>query len=316
MKGSKLMMWNRQDAHTFRLRPDYEALNLPAAEIHFSNYSKTVGRADGAFRSVFIGRSMELEDLREYVAGDNLRDIDWKSSSRTGEILVRNYVADKKRKIMFVVDTGKNMLGAMPDGHSKTAAGILTAASAAYMCTKAGAQYQIIGSVEAGRQERYSSGPEYLEMQLRRLEGCYNATAQSARRKKKAQSDDFNIQLKRIITSPLRSVSLFLITDLYGVLTLDERLIKSICTVRDLYVILMEDADWGSSHIYNAQTGVAVSDYLSYSSRMATEISNKKTGLINKAVRNLRACGASYEVVRSTQDITESIIKVLNRGIG
>jgi hypothetical protein len=49
---------------------------------------------------------------------------------------------------------------------------------------------------------------------------------------------------------------------------------------------------------------------------MADEISNKKASLQAKAIRNLRACGASYEVVRSTQDITESIIKVLNRGVG
>ena len=310
------MLGKKQNTNPLRLRPNYEALNLPAAEIHFSNFGKQVGRADGSFRSVFRGRSMELEDLREYVAGDNLRDIDWKSSSRTGEILVRNYVADKKRRFMFVVDTGRNMLGAMPDGHSKTAAGIITAASAAYMCTKAGAEYQIIGGMEAGRQERFSCGPGFLEAQLRRLEGCYNMSVQLAGKKKAALTDEFNMQLKRIVASPMRSVSLFLITDLYGVLTLDDRLIKSICTVRDLYVILMEDADWGSSHIYNAQTGVAVSEYLSYSSGMADEISNKKADLQAKAMRNLRACGASYEVVRSTQDITESIIKVLNRGVG
>lgn len=310
------MMGKKHNANPLRLRPDYEALNLPAAEIHFNNFSKTIGRTDGAFRSVFRGRSMELEDLREYVAGDNLRDIDWKSSSRTGEILVRNYVADKKRRFMFVVDTGKNMLGAMPDGHSKTAAGIITAASAAYMCTKAGAEYQIIGGLEAGRVERYSSGSGFLEGQLRRLEGCYNMSVKLAGKRKKDLSNEFNIQLKRIVATPMRSVSLFLITDLYGVLTLDDRLIKSICTVRDLYVILMEDADWGSSHIYNAQTGVAVSEYLSYSSSMADEISTKKADLLSKAMRNLRACGASYDIVRSTQDITESIIKVLNKGVG
>lgn len=309
------MMGKKQNTGALRLRPDYEALNLPSAQIHFNGFTRTVGRSDGAFRSVFRGRSMELEDLREYVAGDNLRDIDWKSSSRTGEILVRNYVADKKRRFMFVVDTGKNMLGAMPDGHSKTAAGIITAASAAYMCTRAGAEYQILGSMEAGRQERYSCGAGFLEASLRRLEGCYNTSVKLAGRKKTALSDEFNMQLKRITQVPMRSVSLFLITDLYGVLTLDDRLIRSICSVRDLYVILMEDADWGSSHIYNAQTGVAVSEYLSYSSKMANEISNKKATLLARAMRNLRACGASYDIVKSTQDITESIIKVLNRGV-
>lgn len=308
------MLGKKQNTQTLRLRPNYEALNLPAAEIHFSNVGRIVARADGAFRSVFRGRSMELEDLREYVAGDNLRDIDWKSSSRTGEILVRNYVAEKKRKIMFVVDTGKNMLGAMPDGHSKTAAGIITAASAAYMCTRAGADFQILGSAEAGKQERYSCGAGFLESQLRNLEECYSSTVKLARRKKAPLSKEFNMQLKRIVATPMRSVSLFLITDLYGVLSLDDRLIKSICTARELYVIIMEDADWGSDHIYNAQTGVAISEYLSYSSQMAKEISDKKKNLVSQAVRNLRACGASYEVVRSTQDITESIIKVLNKG--
>ncbi len=50
---------------------------------------------------------MNFEDLREYVVGDNIKDIDWKASARSRNLLVRRYIAEKKHNVMLVFDTGK-----------------------------------------------------------------------------------------------------------------------------------------------------------------------------------------------------------------
>lgn len=65
---------------------------------------------DGSYRSIYKGKSSNFEDLRKYVIGDNIKDIDWKASARSGEVLVRQYIAEKKHNIMLVFDTGKKML--------------------------------------------------------------------------------------------------------------------------------------------------------------------------------------------------------------
>ena len=66
---------------------------------------------DGSYKSIFVGNGLDFENLREYIPGDNIRDIDWKASSRSGKYLVKRYVAERKHNIMFVFDTGKKMLG-------------------------------------------------------------------------------------------------------------------------------------------------------------------------------------------------------------
>ena len=57
---------------------------------------KATSILDGSYKSVFMGKSLNFEDLREYIPGDNIRDIDWKASSRSRMLLVKRYIAEKK----------------------------------------------------------------------------------------------------------------------------------------------------------------------------------------------------------------------------
>ena len=66
---------------------------------------------DGSYKSIFKGRSMNFDELREYVPGDDIKDIDWKASSRSQKMLVRQYIAERKHNIMLVFDTNRRMLG-------------------------------------------------------------------------------------------------------------------------------------------------------------------------------------------------------------
>ena len=62
---------------------------------------------------------MNFEDLREYVIGDNVKDIDWKASARSNKILIKQYVAEKKHNVLFILDSGKKMLADTRDLDSK-----------------------------------------------------------------------------------------------------------------------------------------------------------------------------------------------------
>ena len=81
---------------------------------------KTSNILEGGFRSLYRGRSLEFDDLKEYDFGDNVHDIDWKSSSRSGKILIRRYVAEKKHNVLFVCDSGPKMDAHTSAGCSKT----------------------------------------------------------------------------------------------------------------------------------------------------------------------------------------------------
>jgi uncharacterized protein (DUF58 family) len=47
---------------------------------------------------------MEFDEHKNYNSGDNIRDIDWKASSKTGELFVKKYEQEKDLKVLFVLD--------------------------------------------------------------------------------------------------------------------------------------------------------------------------------------------------------------------
>ena len=68
---------------------------------------KSTNLLEGLYKSVFQGKSMDFDDLRDYVIGDNNKDIDWKSSIRHGSLLVRRYCAYRRHNFVFIIDSGK-----------------------------------------------------------------------------------------------------------------------------------------------------------------------------------------------------------------
>jgi uncharacterized protein (DUF58 family) len=52
---------------------------------------------------------MEFDEHKQYNPGDSVRDIDWKASSKTGELYVKKYEQDKDLKVLFVLDTDETM---------------------------------------------------------------------------------------------------------------------------------------------------------------------------------------------------------------
>jgi len=52
---------------------------------------------------------MELEGLREYLPGDDLRRIDWKASSRLGELIVREFMKEHEADVYIVLDSTREM---------------------------------------------------------------------------------------------------------------------------------------------------------------------------------------------------------------
>jgi uncharacterized protein (DUF58 family) len=67
----------------------------------------------GEYHSVFKGRGMEFDEVREYAPGDEIRDIDWNVTARTGRPFVKRYAEERERTVFFVVDvSGSSVFGA------------------------------------------------------------------------------------------------------------------------------------------------------------------------------------------------------------
>jgi uncharacterized protein (DUF58 family) len=58
----------------------------------------------GEYHSVFKGRGMDFDEVREYVAGDEVRTIDWNVTARAGRPFVKKYTEERELTILLLVD--------------------------------------------------------------------------------------------------------------------------------------------------------------------------------------------------------------------
>jgi uncharacterized protein (DUF58 family) len=70
----------------------------------------------GEYRSVFRGRGIEFESMREYQPGDDIRDIDWNVTARSGRPYVKQYVEERERTVMLLLDLSPSLTSDSPRG--------------------------------------------------------------------------------------------------------------------------------------------------------------------------------------------------------
>ena len=58
----------------------------------------------GQYRSVFRGRGMEFDEVREYQPGDEIRTIDWNVTARAGAPYIKRFSEERELTVMFLLD--------------------------------------------------------------------------------------------------------------------------------------------------------------------------------------------------------------------
>jgi uncharacterized protein (DUF58 family) len=56
------------------------------------------------YHSVFKGRGIEFNEVRNYFPGDDVRDIDWNVTARMGEPFIKTYIEERQLTVLFAVD--------------------------------------------------------------------------------------------------------------------------------------------------------------------------------------------------------------------
>jgi uncharacterized protein (DUF58 family) len=56
-----------------------------------------------------IGQSLEFEQIKEYVPGDDYRNINWKATARRPGIMVNNFMDERSQQVICLIDKGRNM---------------------------------------------------------------------------------------------------------------------------------------------------------------------------------------------------------------
>ncbi|NLT25425.1 MAG: DUF58 domain-containing protein [Microbacteriaceae bacterium] len=125
---------------------------------------------DGQYASIHRGRSLDFTDLRDYVVGDEVADIDWKATARTGEPLVRRSAAERRHRVLFALDTGRDLAARSANGEPKRDIAVEAVGVLGWLALRHGDEVGLVlGDAEGLEQLPFRAGEAALERGLRRL---------------------------------------------------------------------------------------------------------------------------------------------------
>ena len=64
----------------------------------------------GSYHAIFKGRGMAFESVRAYEPGDDVRDIDWNVTARTGEPFIKRFTEERELTVMLLLDASGSVL--------------------------------------------------------------------------------------------------------------------------------------------------------------------------------------------------------------
>jgi uncharacterized protein (DUF58 family) len=88
-----------------KVLPSYISLRQFELLAHSNNLAET-----GTKKIRKIGASLEFEQIKEYVTGDDRRSINWKATARKGgQLMVNNYTDERSQQVYCIIDKGRVM---------------------------------------------------------------------------------------------------------------------------------------------------------------------------------------------------------------
>lgn len=73
------------------------------------NIAKSSTTSYGTKKVRRIGNSLEFEQIKEYISGDDIRTLNWKATAKRGQLMVNQYVEEKSQSVYMIIDKGRAM---------------------------------------------------------------------------------------------------------------------------------------------------------------------------------------------------------------
>ncbi|MGV0810530.1 DUF58 domain-containing protein [Mycolicibacterium boenickei] len=129
------------------------------------------GLLEGGRYALVHTRSLEFDELRPYVPGDDVRDIDWKATARSGHTLIKRFVSEKHHKVLVVADAGRNTCALAPSGELKRTVALNTIGGIGLMTLPRSDEIaMVLGDHRGNVDIRLRRGETHIESMLHRFE--------------------------------------------------------------------------------------------------------------------------------------------------
>lgn len=259
---------------------------------------------DGSYKSIYKGRSMNFEELREYVIGDEIKDIDWKASSRSQKMLVRQYIAEKKHNIMLVMDTNYRMLADTTEAKEKRDVAAMAAGTLAYMVNSDGDYVSAIYATDKSVDSMpFKTGLLNIENILTRYSKLVTETNKS----------DLERPLNFLIKNMNRRMILVIVSDLKGIYDLSEQTLKRLLLMHDVLMINVSDTDMTGKNVFSVEKNRYLPSFFSEDKRLEKIQKKKQQEMQDAAINKLKKYGVSMITVDDVDGLDVKIVELLQK---
>jgi len=245
---------------------------------------------------------MNFDELREYVQGDDVKDIDWKATARSQKTLVRQYIAERKHNVMVLFDTNMNMLGHSDGLEEKRELAIMSAGTLAYFVHKSGDYVAAAYMTPRGvRYYPFRTELGHLEMIL---ENYHRDVTMDNR-------TDINDTVDYVIRNFRKKMIVVIVTDVRGFRNITETNLKRLLVAHDVLALNISDASIEGRLAYNINRKTVMPAFLSRNKKLTAKIKESKRQIEREVTDKLKKYGISCSTIDYTAELDKEIIDLL-----
>ncbi|OLT54573.1 DUF58 domain-containing protein [Cellulosimicrobium sp. CUA-896] len=293
--------------------PDVSRLAQVRARLDLPVVRRAAGLLEGHHRSVYKGHGQDFDDLHLYAPGEDVGDIDWKSSARAGIPIVRRFVRASNVNLVLVVDTGRSMAAAAPSGETKAEVASLCCALVAYLARDRGDRVALVaGDADRVVQLPPRASTRDLEVLLRTVDRLWHPGAPAS---------DLGRPLDRALTAFRRRSLVVVVTDEarpdagHATLLRSLRVRHEVLLVRvaDLSPVAVDGAGGARREVADVDGGLRLPPFLRGRAALVQAAADAVSRRRAEVAQRLTDLRVESVLVAGTDDVVPRLVELLGR---
>ena len=262
----------------------------------------------GNYGSVFKGRGMDFDDLRPYMYGDDVKDIDWKASARSRAPMIRRYIAIRKHNIMILADSGLGMAALAPSGEKKSDLATFAAGVIAYIASKNGDLVGMTFGNNAGNSRfALKEGANHIENFLDKYSKSVSL---------ESSESNINNLLTYVSKNFRERMFLIVITDVHGATSVSEDLLRRLRVRHEQMFILVQDSTLTNQKFKDAEVrdvtaNLRLPRFIRHNKKLSQAEATLRQNSETKVQHDLRRLGICSCILNDTETAIPNIFKML-----
>ena len=276
-------------------------INKIKANISIYSSKKSTNILDGTYKSKKKKKSTNFENLREYVINDDVKDIDWKSSARSGTLLVKQFIAEKKHNILLVLDNGIKFSADTSSHESKKELALYTAGTIGYLAIK---NNDYVGMI-------FSNDKNIVYKQFKF--NLYNLEQYLTEYDKSSFNDGPTIEekLQFINKNIPKKTIIFIISDIDGITSINVSTLKKLKYNHDILIINIDDNYLSGTDIYDVNKKTYIPSFILKNKKLNNIEKELRKNIIKENKEKLKINNINMITINSIKEINKSIIQLL-----